>query len=148
MPAWKRICCAVDFSEESRFAMEEAAALAEKAEGELSLVHVVGARPPHAAGVPRGVPAAETGRAGRRLDEWREAAEAIARSHVSASLLTGVAPEQIVAFARECRCDVLVLGTPGLLGCERISFGSVAEGVVRRAPCSVVVARRPTAARS
>jgi nucleotide-binding universal stress UspA family protein len=148
MPAWKKVCCAVDFSEESRFAMEEAAALAGRAEGELTLVHVVGARPKHGAGVPRGVPAAETGRAGQRLEEWREAAEALARTRVSASLLTGVAAEQIVAFARECRCDLVVLGTPGMLGCERIGFGSVAEGVIRRAPCSVVVARRPTAPRS
>jgi nucleotide-binding universal stress UspA family protein len=93
--------------------------------------------------------AADTADVGRRLDAWREAAKAIAKTDVSASLLTGAAADQILAFAREAGCDLVVLGTPGALGCERIEFGSVAEGVIRRAPCTVVVARRrASAARS
>jgi nucleotide-binding universal stress UspA family protein len=53
--------------------------------------------------------------------------------------------DEILRFAREGRYDVLVIGTPGVLGCARIVFGSVADAVIRRAPCSVVVARRRAA---
>jgi nucleotide-binding universal stress UspA family protein len=81
----------------------------------------------------------------RQLEEWRNAAERNAKTHVFASLLTGAAVDEILRFAREGRYDVLVIGTPGALGCERMVFGSVAEAVVRRAPCSVVVARQRAA---
>ena len=40
MAAWKKICCPVDFSWESRIAMEEAADLAWRFGGDLTLVHV------------------------------------------------------------------------------------------------------------
>jgi universal stress protein A len=147
MSEWRRICCGVDFSDESRFAVTEAAALASRSGGELTLVHVVGERRLHGGGEPyRSEPSpARTADVARQLEEWRNAAEQIARVHVFASLLTGAAVDEILHFAREGGYDVLVLGTPGAIGCERIGFGSVAEGVIRRAPCSVVVARRRAA---
>ena len=47
MPTWKKICCPVDFSWESRVAMEEAADLAWRFGGDVTLVHVDD-RPPRA----------------------------------------------------------------------------------------------------
>jgi nucleotide-binding universal stress UspA family protein len=44
-------------------------------------------------------------------------------------------------FAAEARADLVVLGTHGRTGLERLVFGSVAEQVVRTAPCSVLVVR-------
>ena len=147
MSGWNKICCAVDFSEESRFAMEEAAELASRSGGDLSLIHVVGeprrhgSEPPYLSDVTR----ARLGDVSRRIEEWRSEAERIAKRQVAASLLTGPAVEEILRFAREGRHDLIVLGTPGALGCERTVFGSVAEGVTRRSPCSVLMARRRTA---
>ncbi len=146
MSGWNKICCAVDFSDESRFAMEEAAELASRSGGDLTLVHVVGGRrqdsePPYLSDVSR----ARVGDVNRRLEEWRTEAERIAKRQVAASLLTGPAVEEILRFARAGRHDLIVLGTPGALGCERTVFGSVAEGVTRRSPCSVLMARRRAA---
>jgi nucleotide-binding universal stress UspA family protein len=148
MSDWKRICCAVDFSEEAHFAMEQAAELASRSAAELALVHVVGERPPHEARLPyrSELSPAAAGDTARLLEQWRSAAERLAGKRVSASLLTGMPVDELLRFAREGRFDVLVIGTPGLLGCERIVFGSVAEGVIRRAPCTVVVTRRRAAA--
>jgi nucleotide-binding universal stress UspA family protein len=148
MLEWKKICCAVDFSDESRFAMEEAAALAARSGGDLTVVHVVGERRLHGSGLPyrSDLSPARSADVAHRLEEWRNAAEHIAQTRVVAALLTGGAVDELLRFAREGDYDLLVIGTPGVLGCERIVFGSVAEGVIRRAPCSVVVARRRAAA--
>jgi nucleotide-binding universal stress UspA family protein len=147
MSDWNKICCAVDFSDESRFALELAAGLASRSRGELALIHAVTERPPYAARLPyRSEVSAERSSDGaRRLEEWRGAAERFGAARVSASLLAGGAVEEILRFAREGRYDVIVIGTPGVRGCERMVFGSVAEAVVRRAPCSVLVARRRAA---
>jgi universal stress protein A len=147
MSDWKRICCAVDFSEESRFAMEKAAELASRSGGELAVVHVVGESSPQEARLPyRSEVSPAAGDVARELEAWRHAAERIAGTRVSASLLMGMPVDELLHFAREGRFDVLVIGTPGVRGCERLVFGSVAEGVIRSAPCSVVVARRRAAA--
>lgn len=48
---------------------------------------------------------------------------------------------EIVTFAGQHRADYVVLGTHGRTGIPRLFLGSVAEKVVRTAPCSVLVAR-------
>ncbi len=50
----------------------------------------------------------------------------------------------IVKFADRERVDVIVLGTHGRSGLSRVVMGSVAETVVRNAPCAVVVVKPPT----
>jgi len=54
---------------------------------------------------------------------------------------TGHPAERIVALATAVDADVIVLGTHGRTGLKRIVLGSVAEEVVRRAPCTVMVIR-------
>jgi nucleotide-binding universal stress UspA family protein len=56
-------------------------------------------------------------------------------------LLTGAPADEIVRFAREGCYDAIVMGTHGRAGREHLVFGSVAQAVVREAPCTVVVAR-------
>lgn len=53
----------------------------------------------------------------------------------------GYPAERIVALAVSVDADVIVLGTHGRTGFKRIALGSVAEEVVRRAPCTVHVVR-------
>jgi nucleotide-binding universal stress UspA family protein len=48
---------------------------------------------------------------------------------------------EIVRIAAEEGVDMIVLGTHGRSGISRMLMGSVAEGVVRRAPCPVLVYR-------
>jgi nucleotide-binding universal stress UspA family protein len=55
-----------------------------------------------------------------------------------------VAPDpalEIVAYAKEAPADLIVIGTHGRTGVSRFLMGSVAEHVVRTAPCPVLVVR-------
>jgi universal stress protein E len=53
----------------------------------------------------------------------------------------GVPEEAVLAVAEETRCDLLVVGTHGRSGVGRALLGSVAEGVLARAPCDVLAVR-------
>lgn len=141
MPAWKKICCPVDFSWESRAAVEEAADLAWRFGGNLTLVHVDD-RPRRG----ETIAAREARDEGsveleRKLAVWRDQAEPIATTTVDHVLLAGDPAEEIARFAREKLFDVIVMGTRGQTGREGWAIGSVAESVVRAAPCTVVVVR-------
>ena len=51
------------------------------------------------------------------------------------------AAETIVDYAKDLHADVIVVGTHGRSGVSRLLMGSVAEHVVRSAPCPVLVVR-------
>jgi nucleotide-binding universal stress UspA family protein len=51
--------------------------------------------------------------------------------------------EAIVGYAREAAIDLIVMGTHGRSGAGRLLMGSVAEHVVRSAPCPVLTVRHP-----
>ena len=70
------------------------------------------------------------------------------RPPVGGRVLPGEPAAEITRLAREEGFDVVVLATHGRHGLKRLLMGSVAERVVREAPCSVVVARPSTAARA
>ncbi len=53
----------------------------------------------------------------------------------------GAPPERIAAIAADEHADQIVVGSPGRRGFERLLLGSVAERVVRLAPCSVLVVK-------
>jgi nucleotide-binding universal stress UspA family protein len=57
---------------------------------------------------------------------------------------TGAAWEEIVRVAVEEHADMIVMGTQGRTGLERFMLGSVAERVIRRAPCPVLTVRPDT----
>jgi universal stress protein A len=62
------------------------------------------------------------------------------------SIITHGAPfEQIVEAARARQVDLIVMATHGHTGLQRLLLGSVAEKVVRLAPCPVLVTRSPEA---
>lgn len=59
-------------------------------------------------------------------------------AQVSHHVAMGDVAEQIVEFATENKGDMIVMGTHGYKGLEKIMFGSVADKVVRSAPCPVL----------
>jgi nucleotide-binding universal stress UspA family protein len=71
--------------------------------------------------------------------EW-ERLEAIAGDDIEIrrALEEGDPAEQILRFAKSHPCDLIVIGTHGRSGINRAVLGSVAERVVRLAPCPVV----------
>jgi nucleotide-binding universal stress UspA family protein len=50
---------------------------------------------------------------------------------------------EILRTARRERCDLIVMGTHGRTGLKRLVLGSVAEQVLRRAPCPVLTVKAP-----
>lgn len=60
---------------------------------------------------------------------------------VTTHVREGKVAHEIVAFARERNSDLIILATAGRTGVERLLLGSVAEKIVRLAPCAVLVVR-------
>ena len=54
---------------------------------------------------------------------------------------TGDARHEIIDYAAAWPADLIVIGSHGRRGLDRFLLGSVSEGVVRHAPCSVEVVR-------
>jgi nucleotide-binding universal stress UspA family protein len=74
----------------------------------------------------------------------REAADTAAKAGISVETraLTGVPHEDILRVARELPADLIILGTHGRTGMSHLLMGSVAEKVVRKAPCPVLTVRQ------
>jgi nucleotide-binding universal stress UspA family protein len=146
MGKWKEVLCALDFSEPSRLAMLEACDLAKRDGARLTLVHVLelpagrlSARDLLAPGSPKLVEM--THELERKLETWRAEAERLVEAPVAARVLPGEPGAEIPRLAGEEGFDLVVVATHGGHGMKRLLMGSVAERVVREAPCSVLVAR-------
>ena len=55
----------------------------------------------------------------------------------------GVAPDSILSFAQGQKTDLIVMGTHGRRGFDRLMLGSTTDRVMRRAPCSVLAISKP-----
>ncbi len=75
-----------------------------------------------------------------QLEQIRPVNEGITVHHV---FLEGEPATEIVRFARDAGIDLIVMGTHGRTGLERLLMGSVAEKVLRDAHCSVLVVKLP-----
>ncbi len=63
------------------------------------------------------------------------------REGVHALVKLGIASQTIIKLAKERAYDVIVIGTHGRTGADRVLMGSTAERVLRNAPCPVVTVR-------
>jgi nucleotide-binding universal stress UspA family protein len=140
---FRHVLCPIDFSDSSRPAVALAAELAARDGLGITLLHVLQL----AAGYP-GDPAtlafvAELDRdATRLLGEWAAALRARVPVPVATRLLVGSpAAQTLIALDSEVTFDLVVVGSHGRTGLDRVLLGSVAEQLVRHAPCPVLVAR-------
>lgn len=136
----KLILVPCDFSECSTVALAQAAALANMTGGKLTLLYVIEPVQPGFlmdGAVSRQAQGRMRERAGRELT-------ALAKIHgagaqFSRPLVKAGKPwEIIVSVASKTNADMIVLGTHGYTGLRHAMLGSVAERVVRRAPCPVL----------
>jgi nucleotide-binding universal stress UspA family protein len=140
----KKILCAIDRSPSSLQAFGYALALARWQTARLNLLEVVEEAP--APGVTRtpksdGVPTDTRAALERDLRRMLTARRA-SRVKVDISLRKGPVVQEILAQARESRSDLVVIGTHGRGGVQRLVLGSVAEKVLRLATCPVLTVRR------
>ena len=144
----KNVLVATDFSEPSAVALDYGRELARTYDAVLHVLHVVeDLRWRYA-----------TDMAPTALVGVQEDVEASAASHLDtlvtdedrsqlrarAVTLTAIAPaDAIVQYAKTEGVDVIVMGTNGRSGLAHLFMGSVAERVVRLAPCPVLTVRHP-----
>jgi nucleotide-binding universal stress UspA family protein len=131
-----------DFSERSEYALHLACTLAREQDARLILLHVwspplvpVAAGPVPVRGEDFSPVPLE-----RQLHDLH-LPEPVPR--VERRLEQGDAAREIVRLAQETRCDLIVIGTHGRTGLDRLLMGSVAEQVVRKAPCPVLAVKTP-----
>jgi nucleotide-binding universal stress UspA family protein len=142
-----KVLVPTDFSEPSATALAYALALARTFGASLHVLHVV--EEPLAQGWNGfGLPALPELRAQVLADAQQRLEEAVPpleRDRQATELVTclGDADGEIVSFAKARQVDLIVMGTHGRGGMAHLLLGSVAEKVVREAPCPVLTVRHP-----
>lgn len=142
MAALHTVLVPLDGSEPSIAALEHAVALVEDFDAKVDVVHVeapdefeVGSMTPISSG------------AREELEEAMNTAVARAQDRIGARLSRRIVPgdplRKIIEIANDGDYDLIVMGTHGRVGRLRSMLGSVAEGVVRNAPCPVLTVRQP-----
>lgn len=139
----KLILCPIDFSEFSVRAYHHALSLAEHYQAKLVAQHVVelwlhpSASFAASAGVYEEFEQALRESGSKQLQEF---VKNHTRDEIQPELVVqqGIAPDSILTFAQAQKTDVIVMGTHGRRGFDRLMLGSVTDRVMRRAPCPVL----------
>jgi nucleotide-binding universal stress UspA family protein len=145
MLANRRILCPTDFSEFSERALERAIALADRHSTRITLLHVVPPLIPPAAAMPfPSTPSLDVRAQIVALETLGRFAEPARAAGIETELEVreGGVAGHVVKLAETLPADLVVMGTHGLSGFERLMLGSVAEKVLRRAPCPVLTVPR------
>jgi nucleotide-binding universal stress UspA family protein len=133
---FEHVVVGVDFSETSRAALRVAAQLV--GGGRLTLVHVWHATHPYITfsgdELRAAVASDET-----TMSELRVEAQSLGARNVDSLFLAGNPADEVIELAhKDPSIDLIVVGTHGRTGLSHVLLGSVAEKIVRRAPCTVM----------
>jgi nucleotide-binding universal stress UspA family protein len=143
----KKVVCPVDFSDNSKIIAESAAYIAGTFKAAIHLVFVVQNFEDYSGFfVPQmSMPNLEqelfTGAEERMVLFCKDHADSFEKAGVSEvvhKVFVGDVGEQIVQYAAEIHGDLIIMGTHGYKGLEKIMFGSIAAKVVRSAQCPVM----------
>ncbi len=152
MQPFSKILVPTDFSQHSEQALPVAADLARRYDAPITLLHVYEA-------VLHAVPESYLLYSTQHLPELLKALEhqlekqqallrAMEVKNVEIKMLEGAPFVEIVGFARSESFDLIVMGTHGHTGFQHMLLGSVAERVVRKAPCAVLTVRKQDPAKA
>lgn len=154
MLPFQKILCPTDFSEPALTALKRAEELARHFGAEIIVAHVIPPVPgPHSFPDPQAnfnfdLPlyqqelAIHAEKVLKELVSHQVSPEVRTRDLVT----TGEAAPEILRVARQEHVDLIVIASHGLTGWRRLVFGSVAEKVVRQAPCPVLTIMAPPGA--
>ncbi len=138
-----KILVPVDMSPHSRAALELAGELVQRTGGTIHLLNAYGLREgesAYRASMSPQVEAQVASNSERELSEW-------AKRFAPAGVKMRVSPQEpryaILEAAEELDADLIVMGTHGRTGIKHLLMGSIAEFVVRSAPCPVLTVGQP-----
>jgi nucleotide-binding universal stress UspA family protein len=145
---FRRILVPTDFSPQSEAAWDLARRLARAVGAEIVLLHAFVEAPLYSESAFAAERVREAYAAGRewvtaQLERWATNAQGEGLAVKTRLRSGGVAHEEIVAAAREEGADLIVIGTHGYGGVDRLLLGSVADRVLRLASCPVLAVRKP-----
>jgi nucleotide-binding universal stress UspA family protein len=144
----RRILCPTDFSEFSDIAFRYALSIAQHCRGKLFVEHVVELwQHPEAAFVPAHYYVEFRS---HLLHKGEEELQRFVKNHANngirpeAVVEQGIAADAILALAEAQEVDLIVMGTHGRRGFDRLMVGSVTERVLRKASCPVLAVHKPS----
>lgn len=142
MREFRKILVPVDFSDNSPKLLQDAADIAKRFDGELTVVFVVQSFEDYSGFFVPHIP----------INQFEEEMVQSAKSKMAnfleenlkadvpckSEILQGDVAEELVNFAQENDFAMIIMGTHGYKGIEKVLFGSVAERVVKTSPCPVL----------
>lgn len=141
---FKKILCPVDFSEFTDEILEYALDIAKKYNAELHLIHIIPNlnyfTPYESFFTPENLVVVEKNmetEVNKDFDDLMKKINVPAKKIIK----NGTAFVEIIDYVRKESIDLIIMGTHGRTGLEHILIGSVAERVVRKAPCPVLTVR-------
>lgn len=145
----QKILCPIDFSENSLEALKYAAHTALKENATVYLIHIVDSRvydyggPIYEPITPVMKPVVDQASKDQLTDKLLEKVPKEIQGRVETVVSFGVPFVEIIKAARDYDVDLIIMGTRGRSGVSHMLIGSVAEKVVRKAPCPVLTVRTP-----
>jgi nucleotide-binding universal stress UspA family protein len=128
-----------DFSTSEAAAFEYAAELAAESGAKLLIVHVQEPSPIYAEGnFYTGIPLPDYDAVAKMLADMKPARSGVRYEH---RLLEGEVAKGVADLARREQADLIVMSSHGRSGFGRFLMGSIAEGVMREAPCPVLIVK-------
>jgi nucleotide-binding universal stress UspA family protein len=141
---FKKIVCPVDFSEFTDDIVKYAANVAKKYDAELHLFHVIPNlnyfTPYESFLTPENLILVEKNIEKEVEKDFEKIIKGI-DTPVKKVIKTGVTFVEIIDYIKEENIDLVVMGTHGRSGIEHILIGSVAEKILRKSPCPVLIIR-------
>lgn len=134
----KKVIVPVDFSHTDDTTLEYAASLAKEKNGQLMVVHVQEVPRAYGGEMYYGIPEPSVDELSDMLRDVKPSDTAIP---VQYTLLSGDPAYAIVQFAKDEGADLIVISSHGRTGFLRALMGSVAEAIVRKAHCPVLVCK-------
>lgn len=144
----KKILCPTDFSEGSFVALKYAVDFARSTQAKLILMFVVNQKM-FSEGLSLARVASPEALGKEMADEARRRIKLLIPAEErdgvdwETNIRSGNPAQEVIRYAKENDIDMIVIGTAGHSGVERMMFGSVAEKVVRGAHCPVLTVRPP-----
>jgi nucleotide-binding universal stress UspA family protein len=139
-PLFKRILCPIDFSDFSAHVVDQAVTMARWSKARIIALHVYSPLIAPIPTLPAAAERAPQSEIDRMLETTRSCFQPATAAGIDVEVVLdiGKPAAEILARAANIPADLVVMGTHGAGGFERFLLGSVAEKVLRRAPCPVL----------